>query len=77
MGFRTILGSHGQQEEPEAEGEFCRSRAHGSSRYSQVSVRRLPSGREKSASFDAGGKAAARRQALAVARRLVEELRQR
>jgi hypothetical protein len=44
------------------------------SRYTSVSVCHRPSGREKSASFHAAGKAAARREALAVARRLVQEL---
>jgi hypothetical protein len=47
------------------------------SRFTQVSVCHLPSGREKSASFYAVGKAAARREAVAVARRLVHELQQR
>jgi hypothetical protein len=45
------------------------------SRYTSVSVCHLPSGREKSAGFYAAGKAAARRDAVAVARRLVQELR--
>lgn len=46
------------------------------SRYTQVSVSHRPSGRQRSASFYAAGKAAARREAVAVARRLVQELRQ-
>lgn len=46
------------------------------SRYTRVSVCHRPSGREKSASFYAAGKAAARRDAVVVARRLVQELRQ-
>jgi hypothetical protein len=46
------------------------------SRYVEVSVCHRPSGRERSASFYAAGKAAARREAVAVARRLVQELRQ-
>jgi hypothetical protein len=46
------------------------------SRYTRVTVRHLPSGCEKSAGFYATGKAAARRDATAVARRLVQELRQ-
>ncbi len=43
-------------------------------RFTEVSVRHRPSGRVRSASFYAAGKAAARREALAVARRLVQEL---
>jgi hypothetical protein len=46
------------------------------SRYTEVSVCHRPSGRQKRASFYATGKAAARREALASARRLVQELRQ-
>ena len=46
------------------------------SRYTLVTVRHRPSGREKTASFYAAGKAAARRDAVAIARRLVQELRQ-
>ena len=45
------------------------------SRHTQVSVRHRPSGRERRESFYAAGKAAARRDAIAVARRLVQELR--
>jgi hypothetical protein len=44
-------------------------------RYTRVSVCHLPSGRQRSASFYAAGKAAARREAVTVARRLVRELR--
>jgi hypothetical protein len=44
-------------------------------RFTEVSVRHRPSGRERSEPFHAAGKAAARRGALAVARRLVQELR--
>jgi hypothetical protein len=42
------------------------------SRYTTVSVCHRPSGRERSASFYAAGKATARRDAVAVARRLVQ-----
>lgn len=47
------------------------------SRYTLVTVCHRPSGREKTESFYAAGKAAARRDAVVVARRLVQELRQR
>ena len=46
------------------------------SRYTHVTVCHRPSGRERSESFYAAGKAAARRDAVAIARRLVQELRQ-
>jgi hypothetical protein len=55
---------------------YCKGILSGS-RYTLVSVCHLPSGREKSVSFYAASKAAARRDALAIARRLVQELRQR
>jgi hypothetical protein len=45
------------------------------SRYTQVSVCHRPTGRERGAFFYAAGKAAARRDAVAIARRLVQELR--
>jgi hypothetical protein len=45
-----------------------------SSRYTIVTVIHRPSGRERRASFYAAGKAAARRDAAAIARRLVKEL---
>jgi hypothetical protein len=45
------------------------------SRYTRVTVCHRPSSREKSESFYATGKAAARRDAVALARRLVQELR--
>ena len=44
------------------------------SRYAQVSICHLPSGREKSASFYGTGKAASRREVIEVAKRLVQEL---
>jgi len=44
-------------------------------RHTEVWVRHRPSGRERRESFYAAGKAAARRDAVAVARRLVQELR--
>jgi hypothetical protein len=43
-------------------------------RYASVSVCHLPTGRERRESFYATGKAAARRDAAAVARRLIKEL---
>jgi hypothetical protein len=46
------------------------------SRYTVIWVCHRPSGRERRESFYAASKAAARRDALAVARRLVQELRQ-
>ena len=44
------------------------------SRYTSVSVTHRPSGRSREAGFYAAGKAAARRDAAALARRLVREL---
>jgi hypothetical protein len=44
-------------------------------RTGSVEVVHRPTGRERRAEFFSGGKAAARRDAVAVARRLVEELR--
>jgi len=44
------------------------------SRHTEVTVCHRPSGRERRASFYGAGKAAARREAVAVARRLVQEL---
>jgi hypothetical protein len=44
------------------------------SRYTSVSVCHLPTGRVKKASFYAAGKAAARRDALVVTRRSMQEL---
>lgn len=46
-------------------------------RYTHVSVRHRPSGRTKTTSFYAVGKAAARREAVAIARRLMQELHRR
>lgn len=45
------------------------------SRYAQVTAHHIPTGREKTATFYGAGKAA-RREAVAVARRLVQELGQ-
>lgn len=55
---------------------YCKGFLSGS-RYTHVKVCHRPSGRERTESFYAAGKAAARRDAVAIARRLVQELRQR
>lgn len=47
------------------------------SRHTMVTVCHRPSGRVRRASFYGAGKAAARREAVTLARRLVQELRQR